>query len=180
MWIFLTSKYLINAPFHILTVFLNVLFSSARILMVEIGSLGPFWFFKLVTVSHSSDQRNRRLPETLNLAAPRSLEEEKWEWDLRSSFKVYHYYHHLFRCKIPPVMTPLTSRRLRWLEHVTGNDYSNIPKLILYGELMAGSRSRSGPQLRCRDIWPWDCSINQAIWEELVITWSSEAEIDSA
>ena len=48
--------------------------------------------------------------------------------------------------------TMLRSRRLRWTGHVLRMDESRIPKVVLYGELAEGKRSRGRPRLRYRDV----------------------------
>ena len=46
----------------------------------------------------------------------------------------------------------LTTRRLRWLGHVSRMENSRIPKNLLFGELASGSRSTGRPSLRFKDV----------------------------
>ena len=46
----------------------------------------------------------------------------------------------------------LTTRRLRWLGHVSRMEDSHIPKNLLFGELASGSRSTGRPSLRFKDV----------------------------
>ena len=48
--------------------------------------------------------------------------------------------------------TLLKQRRLRWLGHFVRMADGRIPKDLLYGELVQGSRPRGRPQLRYKDI----------------------------
>ena len=46
----------------------------------------------------------------------------------------------------------LTTRRLRWLGHVTSMHDGRLPKDILYGELAIGSRPTGRPTLRYKEV----------------------------
>ena len=62
----------------------------------------------------------------------------------------------------------LAQRRLRWLGHVSRMDDGRIPKDMLYGELVTGSRPTGRPTLRYKDVCKRDlrtCGINVASWE---------------
>ncbi|KAJ7316181.1 hypothetical protein JRQ81_002343 [Phrynocephalus forsythii] len=59
----------------------------------------------------------------------------------------------LNRAGIPSMYTLLKQRRLRWLGNVVRMDDGQIPKDLLYGELMKGKRPRGRPQLRYKDIY---------------------------
>ena len=56
------------------------------------------------------------------------------------------------RAGIFSMYTLLKQRRLRWLGHVVRMADGQIPKDLLYGELVQGHRPRGRPQLRYKDI----------------------------
>ena len=51
-----------------------------------------------------------------------------------------------------PMHVSLLKRRLRWLGHRKRMDDGRIPKDILYGQLVEGSRGRGRPLIRYRDV----------------------------
>ena len=76
----------------------------------------------------------------------------------------------LSRANLPSMFTLLRQRRLRWLGHVYRMEYGRIPKVILYGELASGRRSKGRPQLRYKDVCKKDMKtidINTDTWEDL-------------
>ena len=50
----------------------------------------------------------------------------------------------------------MKQRRLRWLGHVVRMADGQIPKDLLYGELVQGNHPRGRPQLRYKDICKQD------------------------
>ena len=58
----------------------------------------------------------------------------------------------LERAGIVSMYTLLKQRCLRWLGHVVRMADGQIPKDLLYGELVQGKRPRGTPQLRYKDI----------------------------
>ena len=50
----------------------------------------------------------------------------------------------------------LTKRHLRWLDHVTHMQDGRLPKDILFGELVTGSKSTGRSKLRYKDVCKWD------------------------
>ena len=64
--------------------------------------------------------------------------------------------------------TLLSQRRLRWLGHVHRMANGRIPKDMLYGELVTGTRTVGRPYLRYRDICKRDmkaAGIDTTTWE---------------
>lgn len=74
----------------------------------------------------------------------------------------------LERAEIPAMYTTLKQRRMRWLGHVVRMDCGRIPKDLLYGELVSGSRPTGRPKLRFKDVCKRDLkSLNVDVdtWE---------------
>ena len=74
----------------------------------------------------------------------------------------------LKRAKLPSLQALLSQRRLRWLGHVWRMDDGRMPKDILYGQLVKGSRKQGRPFLRFKDVCKRDmriCSIATDTWE---------------
>ena len=64
--------------------------------------------------------------------------------------------------------TLLSQRRLRWLGHVHRMANGRIPKDMLYGELVTGTRTVGRPYLRYRDTYKRDMKvtgIDTTTWE---------------
>ena len=55
--------------------------------------------------------------------------------------------------------TLLSQRRLRWLGHVHRMANGRIPKVMLYGELVTGTRTVGRPHLRYRDTCKRDMKV---------------------
>ena len=58
----------------------------------------------------------------------------------------------LAKAGMPSIFTTLTTRRLRWLGHVSRMDDGRIPKDLLFGELASGTRPTGRPALRYKDV----------------------------
>ena len=79
----------------------------------------------------------------------------------------------VLRLKVNPCLdfsmyTLLSQRRLRWLGHVHRMANGRIPKDMLYGELVTGTRTVSRPYLRYRDTCKRDmkvAGIDTTTWE---------------
>ena len=68
--------------------------------------------------------------------------------------------------------TLLKQRRLHWLRHVVRMADGQIPKDLLYGELVQGHRPRGRPQLQYKDICKRDLKalgMDLNRWETLTI-----------
>ena len=68
------------------------------------------------------------------------------------------------------IYTILCERRLHWLGHVKRMDPGRIPKDLLYGELVEGSRHAGRPKLRFKDVCKRDmkrCNIDSNSWESI-------------
>ena len=76
----------------------------------------------------------------------------------------------LERANIWSIYTILCERRLHWLGHVKRMDPGRIPKDLLYGELVEGSRHAGRPKLRFKDVCKRDmkrCNIDSDSWESI-------------
>ncbi|KAK4323051.1 hypothetical protein Pmani_006235 [Petrolisthes manimaculis] len=74
----------------------------------------------------------------------------------------------LAQAGIPSMYALLSQRRLRWFGHVSRMKDGRIPKDMLYGELVTGSRPAGRPVLRYKDVCKRDLkvgNINPANWE---------------
>ena len=74
------------------------------------------------------------------------------------------------------IYTLLKQQCLCWLGHVVRMADGQIPKDLLYGELVQGNRSRVRPQLRNKDIFKWDLKALGMVlnrWETLTSERSS-------
>lgn len=58
----------------------------------------------------------------------------------------------LERASIPSMLALLFQRRLRWLGHVRRMENGRMPKDVLHGELMSGSRPVGRPMLRYKGV----------------------------
>ena len=58
----------------------------------------------------------------------------------------------LRRANVLSMYSLLKQRRLRWLGHVVRMEDGKIPKDLLYGELVEGTRPRGRPKLRYKDV----------------------------
>ena len=58
----------------------------------------------------------------------------------------------LAKAGMSSMFTILTTRRLRWLGHVSRMDDGRIPKDLLFGELVSGTRPTGRPALRYKDV----------------------------
>ena len=77
----------------------------------------------------------------------------------------------LARAGLPSMYTLLRQRRLRWLGHVNRMEGGRIPKDVLYGELVSGTRLVGWPKLCYKDICKRDMKaldINTEIWESML------------
>ena len=75
----------------------------------------------------------------------------------------------LERANAESVFTLLKRAQLRWAGHVHRMEDTRIPKRLLYGELVDGSRKRGRPKLRYKDTLKAslkDCLINPDTWEQ--------------
>ena len=64
----------------------------------------------------------------------------------------------------------LSQRRLRWLGHILRMGNEQIPKSMLYSELVNGTRKRGRPTLRFKDVCKRDLkclNVGTDKWEEL-------------
>ena len=71
--------------------------------------------------------------------------------------------HFPFSCHVQA-----SERRLRWLGHIRRMENGCIPKDLLYGKLVKGSRSVGRPRLRFKDVCRRDmriCHIDTNKWE---------------
>ena len=59
------------------------------------------------------------------------------------------------------LFTILTTRRLRWLGHVSRMDDGRIPKDLLFGELSSGTRPTGRPALRYKDVCKRDLKVGK-------------------
>ena len=76
----------------------------------------------------------------------------------------------LERANAESVFTLLKRAQLRWAGHVLRMEDTRIPKMLLFGELVDGSRKRGRPKLRYKDTLKAslkDCSIDPNTWEKL-------------
>lgn len=76
----------------------------------------------------------------------------------------------LQRAGLKSMVSILRERRLRWLGHVRRMDPGRIPKDLLYGELVEGSRPTGRPRLRYKDVCKKDMKdigIDIQSWETL-------------
>ena len=66
----------------------------------------------------------------------------------------------------------IRQQRLRWLGHVTRMDDNRIPKHILFGQLVEGTRRRGRPLLRYKDILrretSWRLTSTQTLMQSLL------------
>ena len=77
----------------------------------------------------------------------------------------------LERANMRSIYTILCERRLHWLGHVKRMDPGRIPKDLLYGELVEGSRHAGRPKLRFKDVCKRDmkrCNIDSNSWESIL------------
>ena len=58
----------------------------------------------------------------------------------------------LIRANMVSVEAPLAAHELRWAGHVTRLHRNRIPRILLYGEFVDGSRLRGGQKLRFKDV----------------------------
>lgn len=66
----------------------------------------------------------------------------------------------LERAGINSMLAILSERRLRWLGHVRRMDPGRIPKDLLYGELVEGTRLTGRPRLRYKDVCKKDMKLS--------------------
>lgn len=86
----------------------------------------------------------------------------------------------LERAGMQSLIATLCERRLRWLGHVRRMEAGRIPKDLMYGELVEGTRALGRPYLRFKDACKRDmkkCGISVDSWEDLAAdraTWRHE------
>ena len=70
----------------------------------------------------------------------------------------------------------LSQRRLRWLGHVLRMGAEQIPKSLLYSELVVGKRNRGRPKLRFKDVCKRDLKSLNITTDELELLANDRAE----
>ena len=58
----------------------------------------------------------------------------------------------LKRANMPSVEAMITTAQLRWTGHVVRMSDKRLPKILLYGELLEGTRAKGGQKLRYKDV----------------------------
>ena len=106
--------------------------------------------------------RHGRRLNTFHLRCLRRILQIKWQVRVPNT-------EVLERASMLSMQTTLSERRLRWIGHVRRMDEGRIPKDLLYGELVQGTRPTGRPKLRYRDVTKRDflqCGVAIDSWEQ--------------